>query len=252
MSVVVKRERIFRLLQFEVGTAYLNTVHLNAVHYSRSVFGSSEVRPASGRHTRDDVAATALRILDQFGLPDLTMRRLASALDVQPGALYWHFPNKQALIAELADRIVAPAQLSANDGQGWEERIRATAARLRDALLAYRDGTEVVTSTLALGLGSIDLIELFAAPISHGGFDPQTTRRASTALVHLVLGHVAQEQQRLQYDSLGVVADGAVPADAGREHEADDSFTFGVALLIGGLTATEPDLASADPLVRDS
>jgi TetR/AcrR family transcriptional regulator, tetracycline repressor protein len=206
------------------------------------MFGSPGVRPSSGRHSKDDVAITALRILDQFGLPDLTMRRLASALDVQPGALYWHFPNKQALIAELADRIVAPAQLPDTDGRGWEDRTRATAARLRDALLAYRDGAEVVTSTLALGLGSIDLIELFAASIGEGGFDARTTRRASTALVHLVLGHVGQEQQRLQYDSLGVVADGATPADASRETEEDDSFTFGVTLLIRGLTALKANL----------
>jgi TetR/AcrR family tetracycline transcriptional repressor len=212
---------------------------------------SHAVRPLGGRHSRDDVAATALLILDQYGLPDLTMRRLASALDVQPGALYWHFPSKQVLIAELADRILAPALIPADVDEGWEGRIQATAARLRDALLAYRDGAEVVTSTLALGLGSTDLVAMFAASIDVGGFGPEVTRRASTAFVHLVLGHVAEEQQRLQYDSLGVVADGISPDDARREVEQDDSFTFGVALLIRGLTTLEPDATSIDPLVRD-
>jgi TetR/AcrR family tetracycline transcriptional repressor len=185
----------------------------------------------------------ALRILDQFGLPDLTMRRLAAALDVQPGALYWHFPNKQTLLAELADRIVASARPAAGDARGWEERTQATAAKLRDALLAYRDGAEVVASTLALGLGSTDLVELFAASIGSGGFDARTTRRAATALVHLVLGHVAQEQQRLQYDSVGVVTNGVMPNDARRDTEEDDSFGFGVTLLIKGLRAFEPDSA---------
>ena len=51
----------------------------------------------------------ALQILDEYGLPDLTMRRLAGALDVQASALYWHFPNKQTLLAELANRILARA-----------------------------------------------------------------------------------------------------------------------------------------------
>ncbi len=51
---------------------------------------------AAGRHSRDDVARTALRILDEHGLPDFTMRRLGAALDVQPSALYWHFPDKQS------------------------------------------------------------------------------------------------------------------------------------------------------------
>ena len=57
------------------------------------------------RHTREDVIAAALGILDQHGLGDLTMRRLGATLDVQPSALYWHFVNKQTLLASIADRI---------------------------------------------------------------------------------------------------------------------------------------------------
>ncbi len=55
---------------------------------------------------RGDVLDGAMAILDEFGLPDLTMRRLATALGVQPGALYWHFPNKQTLLGALADKIL--------------------------------------------------------------------------------------------------------------------------------------------------
>lgn len=188
------------------------------------------------RHSRDDVAAAALRILDEYGLPDLTMRRLAATLEVQPSALYWHFPNKQTLLAELADRIVARARPALEDGARWEERTRLEAAGLRDALLAYRDGAEVVSSTLALGLGSPELAERIEASLRDGGFDAVTSRRAATVLLHFVLGHVANEQQRLQYDSLGVVERGAAPDDVDADVEEADSFAFGVDLLIRGLT----------------
>lgn len=193
------------------------------------------------RHTRDDVARTALRILDDHGLPDLTMRRLAAALDVQPSALYWHFPNKQSLLAELADRIVAgPAAPPAPDDE-WTDALRTEAAALRDALLAYRDGAEVVASTLALGLGSGVALDRLAGAVARGGFDEATARRAATALLHFVLGHVSHEQQRLQYDSLGVLADPADPVAAGADGgsgRADDpatDFAFGVDLFAGGL-----------------
>ena len=63
-------------------------------------------RVQSPKLSPDDVVTAALDILDRQGLPDLTMRRVASALDVQASALYWHFPNKQTLLAALADRIV--------------------------------------------------------------------------------------------------------------------------------------------------
>src|SRR5699024_7723468 len=41
---------------------------------------------------RHDVLSGAIAILDEYGLGDLTMRRLGAALGVQAGALYWHFP----------------------------------------------------------------------------------------------------------------------------------------------------------------
>ncbi|MFS0795214.1 TetR/AcrR family transcriptional regulator C-terminal domain-containing protein [Microbacterium sp. 1P10AE] len=182
--------------------------------------------PARPRgHSADDVARAALRILDDDGLADLTMRRLATRLDVQPSALYWHFPNKQSLLAELSDRIVGQAA-SLVRGSG----VVAEARALRGALLAYRDGAEVVSSTLALGLGSTTALDRLAAAVTAQGFSPEVATRAATTLLHFVLGHVWHEQQRLQYDSVGVVAPGAA-------HVPDADFAFGVELIHRGLHA---------------
>lgn len=188
----------------------------------------------SGRHSRDDVAEAALRILDEFGLPDLTMRRLATSLEVQPSALYWHFPNKQSLLAELADRILVRGD-RVTPNADWVAHTRAEASSLRDALLAYRDAAELVSSAFALGLGASAPLIRLTESIEGGGFDGETSRRAATALLHFVLGHVSLEQQRLQYDSLGILADGTSPValDEGGAQARD--FEFGVTLLVGGL-----------------
>ena len=66
-------------------------------------------------HKRDVVEA-ATAILDNYGIADLTMRRLARELNVSPGALYWHFANKQQLLGAVADRILEPA---ATDDAAW-------------------------------------------------------------------------------------------------------------------------------------
>lgn len=182
----------------------------------------------SGRHTKDDVVAAALRILDDQGLPELTMRRLASELDVQASALYWHFPNKQTLLATVSDRIVARAARPTS--AGWQEATREQAASIRDALLAYRDAAEVVSSSLALGLGGAQALELLEAAIDLGEFDEETSRLTAQAILHFVLGHVSHEQQRLQADTLGVVAEHA-PTDESA------SFAFGTNLLISGLAS---------------
>jgi AcrR family transcriptional regulator len=192
------------------------------------------------RHSRDDVARTALRLLDDVGLPDLTMRRLAAALDVQPSALYHHFPNKQTMLAEIADRIVTARPAAAALGD-WPDDVYAAAGALRDDLLAYRDGAEVVASTLSMGLGADAAGRRLADAIAGGGFNESTVARASTALLHFVLGHTSHEQQRLQFDSLGVVVDGPAATDASAE-----AFAFGVELLIDGLR-TRVAAASLDP-----
>ena len=181
------------------------------------------------RHSRDDVARAALALLDDVGLPDLTMRRLAAALDGQPSPLYHHFPNKQTILAELADRIVT-ARPAAAASEDWTRDVRRAADALRDGLLAYRDGAEVVASTLSMGLGAEAARDRLAEAIAGGGFDADTTRRGATALLHFVLGHVSHEQQRLQFDSLGVVAPDAVD-------DAVGAFAFGVDVFVAGLCA---------------
>ena len=54
---------------------------------------------------RGDVLDGAMAILDEYGLADLTMRRLATSLGVQPGALYWHFPTKEDLLLAAIDEL---------------------------------------------------------------------------------------------------------------------------------------------------
>jgi AcrR family transcriptional regulator len=186
-----------------------------------------------GTYTRDDVVETALRILDEFGLADLSMRRLAGVLDVQPSALYWHVPNKQTLLALVADQIIeraAPVETS----KDWQARTLAEAIAIRDALLAYRDGAEVVSSTLALGLGADQAMARIRAGIDSACEDPEVARVAAESILFLILGQVWHQQQRMQADSLGVVAPRAAasPDDVTRD---SDSLGFAITLILDGL-----------------
>src|SRR4051794_16869294 len=83
-------------------------------------------------------------------MADLTMRRLARELAVSPGALYWHFANKQELLGAVADRILQPA-LARHPGGGWRDQVTDGCHRLRDALLSHTDGAELVSASFAAG-----------------------------------------------------------------------------------------------------
>ncbi len=183
-------------------------------------------------HHREDVVAHALRVLDEFGLADLTMRRLGAELGVRPSALYHHFPDKQTLLAAVADEILARGRTAEAGGAGaWDERVVVLCGELRDALLAYTDGAEVVATALAFGLGASapydDLVEV----LGEAGLSAARVPTAVRALLHLTLGHTSEEQAHLQAASAGAIAGGP--------REGSD-FSEALAIVVDGIRARVP------------
>lgn len=183
--------------------------------------------------TRGDVVEAAMAILDAWGLADLTMRRLADALGVRAGALYWHYPNKQTLLAAVADAILAAVPEPAPGP--WPDAVGAWALGLRAELLAHRDSADLVASTRAMGLVSVDAAAPAASRLAEAGLPDAEARAAAQALVRYVLGHVAEEQAQADFDRLG-------PGHAGPPADRVDaaSFAFGVRLLLDGVGALRP------------
>ncbi|MFG1797314.1 TetR/AcrR family transcriptional regulator C-terminal domain-containing protein [Nocardia sp. NPDC049149] len=181
---------------------------------------------------RADVVAGAIAILDQYGFADLTMRRLAGSLQVQPGALYWHFPNKQALLGAVADKILAPMEdpITATE---WSGQISELAHRLRDCLLAYRDGAELVSATYASRLTTSKGRERMASAAIRAGMPRHEAENASFTLLYYVLGQTVDEQSRMQMDSAGALPDDETPLADTPDPTA--RFDFGLQLFIAGI-----------------
>ena len=150
-------------------------------------------------HKRDVVEAAAT-LLDSYGLADLTMRRLARELEVSPGALYWHFANKQELLGAVADRILEPV---ADVRGSWPERIAGLCGGLRDALLSRTDGAELVSASLAAGQSEAmaRILERLTGAASDAGVSPAHAGLAARTVVYYVLGFTVDEQSRLQWDA---------------------------------------------------
>lgn len=185
------------------------------------------------RHSATDVVAAAIGILDDYGLADLSMRRLAGSLGVQPSALYWHFQNKQTLLAAMAEEILGRAPVRDLDALAWDTQTTERAHMLRDTLLTYRDGAELISTVHAFGLGAAGPEEALTRAVAAGGFAPPFAHAAAITILHFVFGHVSGEQQQLQANSVGAI-DAPVPA-APAQGSDPGSFEFGLGLIVDGI-----------------
>ncbi len=181
---------------------------------------------------RADVLDGAISILDEYGLGDLTMRRLATALHVQPGALYWHFPNKQSLLGAIADSILDSVD-AAPDQSEWDSQLDELAHRLRNALLSRRDGAELVAATYASRLVTNRIRERIAAVCIRAGLPRDQSELTAETLLYYILGQTVDEQSRMQMDSVGALAEGASPLF--ERPDPTSRFDFGLGLFVDGV-----------------
>ena len=178
--------------------------------------------------TRQKLVDTALEILRSYGLADLSMRRLARDLGVQPGALYWHVKNKQELLVVLAERILEPVKVG-DAGGDRDGAVRRSAQDLRAALLSVRDGADVVSLAQALAPESLTPLHGMTALLAESGLSELHARWGAKSLTHYILGAVAEEQTRAELARSGLLE--PCP-DSDTDAEA---FLFGVNALLEGL-----------------
>jgi TetR/AcrR family transcriptional regulator, tetracycline repressor protein len=143
---------------------------------------------------RPDVLNGALDLLDAEGLDGLTMRRLGASLNVQGGALYRHFPSKEALLDAMAERLLESVADAPLPEGPWPERLRTLGSRLHAALLSRRDGARVVVGTYTPGPNSRALGRVAFGILLEAGFPLREAATLQFAMFHFVLGHTIEEQ----------------------------------------------------------
>ncbi len=213
-------------------------------------------------YRRQDVIERAVDVLDKVGLESLSMRRLGAELGVQPSALYHHVANKQTLLGLMADEILVRGRREAGSAPGrdpveargarparevtdargargvgsgaadggapaWDAQVTAVCAGLRAAMLACRDGAEVVATGYAFGYGADAPADELREVLADAGFSDDLVAVGTSTLLHFVFGHTTEEQTTLQADALG----------AKRAPRPASDFDQGLALIVDGLHA---------------
>jgi TetR/AcrR family tetracycline transcriptional repressor len=208
--------------------------------------------------SREEVVQRALGLLDRVGLDALTMRRLARALGVQAGALYWHFANKQALIDAMAEAMLEGLLEPPLVGR-WEAQLAELVRRAAATMLRHRDGARTAMLAIRPGPNQLAMAEKLLAILRRAGGTPRTTLWAAAAVGHFLIGYVSDLQVTEEARRSGLVAmsralrrklDGrAYPHLAALSDETFEAmvtgrdararFEFGIEVLVRGLKAAK-------------
>lgn len=62
--------------------------------------------PRRNADTREEIRAVALELFAAHGVDRTSLRQIAERLDITKAALYYHFPSKDELLAELARPMI--------------------------------------------------------------------------------------------------------------------------------------------------
>jgi TetR/AcrR family tetracycline transcriptional repressor len=97
--------------------------------------------------TKEAVVAEAIALLNEAGLDGVSLRKIAARVGVQAPSLYWHFKDKDALLAALIEQVFSTCLDSVPAHEGWQDWMRAFARALWRDQGTLRDFGRLVTST---------------------------------------------------------------------------------------------------------
>lgn len=151
--------------------------------------------------TRERIVTAALELLDEHGLDALTVRALATALDVRAPALYWHVRNKQELLDAMATEVmrrVGNVLSTIGPGTDWREDLSAYARILRAEYLKHRDGARIFSGTRLSDPDVLHTKEFWFTRWTAAGMPLTAADDAIDLTTAFVVGFVIEEQERSQ------------------------------------------------------
>lgn len=92
----------------------------------------------------DEIVAAAVDIFNERGLDAVSMRSVSSRLGVSPIPLYSRVGNKDALVAAMADRLLADLAPPAEDDERWDAYAARWARALRTRLQQTSDSRVIL------------------------------------------------------------------------------------------------------------
>jgi TetR/AcrR family transcriptional regulator, tetracycline repressor protein len=211
------------------------------------------------RLSKQVVVQRALALGDAEGVEALTIRRLATELGVTPMALYWHFRNKEELLAAVGDQVWRELDTDVDQAAPWYAQMRGLLESLLHVLRAHPCASQLILAGEKQSDAALVASETALAVLQRGGFDPEhaaeIARSALWTGLMLVMSdpgckpaltqaEIKEEQRKarvrlalLPPDRYPCLVEAAVPMSSG---DPELHYRFGVDVFIAGVRAMAP------------
>jgi AcrR family transcriptional regulator len=139
------------------------------------------------------VVAAALSLIDAQGFEAFSMRSLAQELGVYPTALYWHVPNRNALLAEVVSVALADV-VPPGHADDWRVWLKDLFRRYRAAVRRHPNIAPLIGAQLVSNAGvSLELVNSILTVLSSAGFKDDLLVHAYNAVIAFKVGFVTLE-----------------------------------------------------------
>ena len=216
----------------------------------------AEAQPVPARTplTRDRILEAAVDLADRAGIESLTIRRLATELDVKPMTLYHHVDGKEAVLDGMIDLVFTEIALPDRE-LAWPDAVRGRCLSAREVLVAHPWSVPLMESRRSPGPATLGHHEAMLACFLESGMSLQLTAHAYAVIDSYVYGFAIQEAnvpvQGASGDEDAASQIAAQFSDDQHPHlvrfstehvlrpgyHFGDSFEYGLDLLLAGLDA---------------
>ena len=156
---------------------------------------------------RRRILDAAVRFIDEYGLRELTMRRLGGYLDVEGMALYRYVPGREALldgvVETVVDELFGDPDVHLEARAGWVDYLTRLAHGLRRIALAHPEVFPLVATRppsapwIRPPLRSLRWIESMLEVMTSAGFSDEAAAASYRAFSSFLLGHLLLEVSAL-------------------------------------------------------
>lgn len=200
---------------------------------------------------RNRIFAAAVEIADERGTNAVTMREVASRLDVEAMSLYNHVANKEDILDGMVDLVIEKFDLPENL-DNWREAMRLRAVSAHRIFGLHPWAPPLLDSRKSSGPSRLRYFEWVLGTLSKAGFSIGGALRAFSLLDSYIYGFGIQQfnvavEDDVSAEKMAEAFLEAIPADTypnlrrmalhsmqtGYDPEAD--FAFGLEIILDGL-----------------